>query len=318
MSSGFRVVKAGLQCSAQDSGRIGYQSYGITTSGALDLRSLAIANILVGNPEGEAALETCLAGPELEIEAGNVMAIAGADMEPKLNGETVPQYAAFAVNPGDILSLGAAVMGCRAYLAFAGGLDLPLVMGSRSTNLKCCLGGFEGRALKAGDRIGFRSPIAPLAPDPRRRARTEDFSGRVATLRVVAGPQDEFFTQIGIDTFYGAEYCMTERSDRMGCVLEGPSVETRGKTDIVSDGIPLGAIQIPSQGKPIVMLADRQTTGGYAKIATVIGADIPLLAQRRPGEKVAFKRVSLGQARRAAFAEFTQRADLRRNIERGD
>jgi biotin-dependent carboxylase-like uncharacterized protein len=318
MSSGFRVVKAGLQCSAQDSGRIGYQSYGIATSGALDLRSLAIANILVGNPEGEAALEACLAGPELEIEVGNVMAIAGADIEPKLNGEAVPQYAAFAVNPGDILSLGAAVTGCRAYLSFAGGLDLPLVMGSRSTNLKCGLGGFEGRALQAGDRIGFRSPIAPLDPDPRRRARKEDFSGRVATLRVVAGPQDEFFTQAGIDTFYGAEYCLTERSDRMGCALEGPIVQAKGKTDIVSDGITLGAIQIPSQGKPIVMLADRQTTGGYAKIATVIGADIPLLAQRRPGEKVAFKRVSLGQARRAAFAEFTQRADLRRNIERGD
>jgi biotin-dependent carboxylase-like uncharacterized protein len=318
MSSGFRIVKAGLQCSVQDSGRIGYQSYGIATSGALDLRSLAIANILVGNPAGEAALEAALIGPELEIESGNIMAITGADMEPRLNGEAVPQYAAFAVNPGDILSLGAAVSGCRAYIAFAGGLDLPLVMGSRSTNFMCSLGGFEGRALRADDSIGFRSPFAPLDPDSRRRARTENFSGQVATLRVVAGPQDEFFTQAGIDTFYEAEYRLTERSDRMGCVLEGPIVQAKGKTDIVSDGIPLGAIQIPSHGKPIIMLAERQTTGGYAKIATVISTDIPLLAQRRPGEKVAFKRVSLGVARRVALAEIAQLAELRRDLKRGN
>jgi allophanate hydrolase subunit 2 len=131
----------------------------------------------------------------------------------------------------------------------------------------------------------------------------------------VAGPQDEYFTQHGIEAFYGAEYRLTERSDRMGCVLEGPVVEARGKTDIVSDGIPLGAIQITSGGRPIVMLADRQTTGGYAKIATVISADIPLLAQRRPGEKVAFKKVSIEAARRAALNDIAQRAALRRKLE---
>jgi biotin-dependent carboxylase-like uncharacterized protein len=254
-------------------------------------------------------------GPELEIEVGNVLAIAGADMEPKRNGEAVPQYAAFAVEPGDVLAFGAAVSGCRAYIAFAGGLDLPIVMGSRSTNLKCGLGGLEGRALKAGDSIGFRVPLAPLDPDPRRRDSREDFSAPLAALRVVAGPQDEYFTQHGIEAFYGAEYRLTERSDRMGCVLEGPVVEARGKTDIVSDGIPLGAIQITSGGRPIVMLADRQTTGGYAKIATVISADIPLLAQRRPGEKVAFKKVSIEAARRAALNDIAQRAALRRKLE---
>jgi antagonist of KipI len=316
MSAGFVVRRGGLQCTVQDSGRVGYQSSGIASSGALDQRSLAIANILVGNAEGEAGLEACLLGPELEIEVGNILAIAGADLAPRLNGTEVPQYESFAVQPGDILSFGAAVSGCRAYIAFAGGLDLPLVMGSKSTNLKCGLGGLEGRSLKAGDRIGFGSPMAPLAPEGRRRAQREDFSFPIATLRVVEGPQDERFTAAGLRTFYGAEYALSERSDRMGCLLEGPAVEAKSATDIVSDGVPLGAVQIPSEGKPIVMLADRQTTGGYAKIATVIGADIPLLAQRRPGEKVAFRRVSLAAARRAALVDIAQRAALRRKIER--
>jgi biotin-dependent carboxylase-like uncharacterized protein len=244
-----------------------------------------------------------LAGAQLEIAAGNIVAIAGANMEPKLNGQPSPMYRAFAVNPGDILSFGSATSGCRAYLAVAGGFDLPLVMGAKSTNLSCHLGGLEGRALKAGDALKFASPMAPFDPDEGSFLPPEDFSSPLTTLRVIPGPQEEYFTKKGLETFYGSEYRVGNRSDRMGSVLEGPSVEAKSKTDIISDGIPLGAVQVPSGGKPIVMLADRQTTGGYAKIACVIHADIRLLAQRRPGDRIAFRKISLGAARRAYLRE---------------
>jgi biotin-dependent carboxylase uncharacterized domain len=311
---GIVVRRPGLVCTVQDSGRIGFQSSGVAPSGALDLRSLAIANILVGNPAREAGLEMSLLGPELAIATGNVFAVAGADMDARLNGRPLPRCAAFAAQRGDILSFGATRSGCRAYLAAAGGFDLPLVMGSKSTNLKCGIGGFEGRALKAGDELFFAAPAAPLDPAPRSRVEPEDFASDIVELRVIPGPQDEYFTEAGIATFYGSTYILSDRSDRMGCVLEGPAVEAIAKTDIVSDGIALGSVQIPSEGKPIVMLADRQTTGGYAKIATVISADIGKLAQRRPGDKLRFRRASLGEARRAALRDIAEHAALGRGI----
>jgi biotin-dependent carboxylase-like uncharacterized protein len=300
---GFVVRSPGLLSSVQGSGRIGYQRSGLAEGGALDPVSLAIANGLVGNEPGEAGIEMTLSGAEFEFSCGNIVAVAGADMEPRLNGAPAPMYEAFAVNPGDLLSFGSAVSGCRAYLALAGGIDLPLVMGSKSTNLSCGIGGFEGRALKAGDELGFSSPLAPFMPEPPRLAPPEDFSSPLTILRVIPGPQADRFTKRGLDAFYGEEYRVGSRSDRMGSVLEGAMVEAKSKTDIVSDGIALGAVQIPSGGKPIVMLADRQTTGGYAKIACVIDADIRLLAQRKSGDRIAFRKTSLAAARRACLRE---------------
>lgn len=311
---GLVVRGPGLLCTVQDSGRIGYQSSGIAASGALDLRSLAIANILVGNAPGEAALEMSLLGGEFEVATGNLFAIAGADMGAGLNGEPLPLCSAFAAEPGDVIGFGAARSGCRAYLAAAGGFDLPLVMGSKSANLKCGIGGLDGRALRAGDSLAFASPVAPLDPIPRRKAEPEDFGAGIIELRVVAGPQDEAFGVAALAKFYGSVYAVGERSDRMGCLLEGPAVEAEAGTDIVSDGIALGSVQIPADGKPIVMLADRQTTGGYAKIATVISSDIPLLAQRRPGDRLRFRRVSLAEARRAALGEMAGLGALERAI----
>jgi antagonist of KipI len=316
---GFLVRSPGLLASVQGSGRPGFLRSGIAEGGALDLKSLAIANLLAGNAPGEAGLEMTLAGAELEFTLGNVVAIAGADMEPRLNGEAAPMYRSFAVQPGDVLAFGPARSGCRAYLAFAGGLELPLVMGSKSTNLNCGIGGYRGRGLKAGDFLRFAAPLAPLRiavrrVEGRRIAPAEGFGSPVAVLRVIPGPQAESFTEAGLEAFYGGEYAVTARSDRMGSVLEGPAVGAKGPTDIVSDGIPLGGVQVPSGGQPIAMLADRQTTGGYAKIAVVIDADLGTLAQRRPGDRVAFSRVSLGVAQRASRREAAALAALARRL----
>ena len=299
---GIEVLQPGLLTTVQDLGRAGYQKLGIAPSGALDKTALKTANILLGNPAGEAALELTFAGPELRFTRATCIAVTGGDFGALLNGEPIPRCAAAPVKSGDVLSFGPAKSGCRAYLAFAGGLELPAVMGSKSTNLKCGFGGFQGRKLLAGDVIEFASPREDLPFFPLRTLDAPQY-GREVTLRAVLGPQDDAFTEAGMRTFFGESYEATARSDRMGCALEGPAVECRGKSDIISDGIPDGAVQIPASGKPIVMLSDRQTTGGYAKIATVASVDLPLLAPCRPGDKSRFAPVSVGEAQKLARKE---------------
>lgn len=313
---GIIIRSAGMLATIQDLGRIGFQKSGIAVSGALDGRSLSVANILAGNPAGEAGIEMTLMGATFEFTAANVVALAGADMGATLNGAPAPRYAAFPVKAGDVLALGMAVSGCRAYIAFAGGLNVPSVMGSKSTNLKCGIGGVQGRQLKEGDAVPFSAPKETLPNMERRRAPAEDFSGAATVLRAVPGPQDGHFAAGGLKAFFAASYAVTARADRMGCVLDGPPVPSESKTDIISDGIPLGGVQISSDGKPIVMLADRQTTGGYAKIATVASVDLPLLAQRKPGDAVTFKKVSIGAAQRAYRAEMAALDKLARRISR--
>lgn len=294
---GIEVLKPGLLTTVQDFGRTGYQKLGISPSGALDRRAMTLANILVDNPAGEAVLELTLMGPELRFTADNFIAVTGGDLAPLLNGEPVSRCAAVPVKAGDVLSFGQAKNGCRAYLAFSGGLNLPSVMGSKSTNLKCGFGGYRGRKLQAGDAIAFAAPKKELPFFPLHTLEVPSFDGEV-TLRVVLGPQENSFTEGGIRTFFGESYQVTPRFDRMGCALDGPTVECKGKADIISDGIPAGAVQIPSSGKPIIMLADHQTTGGYTKIGTVAAVDLPLLAQCRPGDSVRFEQISVGKAQK--------------------
>lgn len=310
---GIEVLQPGLLTTVQDLGRTGYQKLGIAPSGALDKTALQTANLLLGNPAGEAVLELTLAGPELRFTRSTCIAVTGGDLGALLDGEPIPRYAAVPVKGGDVLSFGAAKSGCRAYLAFAGGLEIPAVMGSRSTNLKCGFGGFRGRKLLAGDAIEFVSPKVDLPFFPLRSLEVPRFGGEV-TLRAVLGPQDDAFTERGLLTFFGESYEVTGRFDRMGCVLEGPAVECRGKSDIISDGIPGGAVQIPASGKPIVMLADRQTAGGYAKIAAVASVDLPLLAQCRPGDKIRFAQVSVGEAQKLARREAKRLRKLNRYL----
>ena len=282
---GIKIQQSGLYTSVQDFGRIGYQDLGFSVCGAMDKRSLAIGNLLVGNKEDEAGLEITLIGPKIKFTEENFIAITGGDLNPKLNGKEVSMYKAIFVNKDDVLSFENAKTGARAYIAFCGGLEIEKVMGSKSTNVKCSLGGYKGRTLKEGDFIKFSSPKTYLTNYLSRRLDFKLREEQEIVLRVILGPQDDAFTNKGIITFLNEKYEVTKEFDRMGCRLDGPEIEHKSSADIISDGIVLGSIQVPSHGKPIIMLSDRQTTGGYTKIATVISVDIEKLAQSKTGDK---------------------------------
>jgi len=304
------ILQPGFCTTVQDLGRFRYQRFGMPVSGAMDGDSLIFANLLLDNPENTAALETTLLGPTFRLEKDNVLCVTGAPISIHKNGEPMPHSRAFAARAGDIIELGAAQGGRYSYIAFHGGLDVPLIMGSRSTCLKAAIGGHEGRKLQAGDSIGFLSP-APVLPHMDRRLLPEpEAVPDILTLRVLLGPQEDRFTAEGIDTFLSATFTVSPKSDRMGYRTEGPSVETKNGSDIITDGISLGAVQIPGDGHPIVMLSDRQTTGGYAKIAHVISADIPKIAQALPGQKLRFRSVSAAEAERLFLAQKKARRDL--------
>ncbi len=304
----IEVLHPGLLTTVQDLGRTGYQRFGVSVSGAVDPRSAAVANILAGNPDGEAVLECTVLGPQLRFDAPAVIAVTGADLGPALDGVPVENYRALRVQAGQTLRFTGPKCGCRAYLAVSGGLDVPEVMGSRSTYMKAKIGGWHGRKLEKGDVLPLRAPgTEPKALE--NRAIAPEFRGRSEyTLRVVMGPQDDAFTPGGVSAFLSGVYTVTPEFDRMGCRMEGPEIEHAGSADILSDGIAFGAVQVPDSGQPIVMLADRQTTGGYTKIANVISADFRLLGQLKSGDRVRFEKVSLAAAQEALLA---QRASLR-------
>ena len=302
------VLSPGLLTTVQDMGRVGYQQFGVPVSGVMDPRAAAIANILVGNEEDEAVLECTMLGPKLRFDRDNYIAITGGDLGPALDGRSVPNYSALPVQAGQVLSFSGPRTGCRAFIAFSGGLDIPVVMGSRSTYLKAKIGGMDGRRLETGDVIAFRAPRTELN-NVRERSLAPEFVPReVYTLRVVPGPQDDCFVPEGLALFFAQPYTVTREFDRMGCRLEGPMIRHKGSGDIISDGIAFGAIQVPDSGQPIIMMADRQTTGGYTKIANVITADFRILGQLKAGDKVHFEAVSVAQAQEALL---TQRAALR-------
>jgi KipI family sensor histidine kinase inhibitor len=296
----LEVQRAGVLTTVQDLGRPGYQRFGVPVSGAMDPVALQVANILVGNPPGAAGLEATAVGPCLRFHVDAAAALTGGRFSARLDGQAVPWYESFMVHAGQVLDIQEAVEGFRAYLAVGGGLDLAFVLGSRSTCLSARLGGLGGRKLTEGDRLEIaRPPRAPLvgcAP-PRGWAPTRDHPARV---RVVLGPQAEAFGEKGRQTFLSSVYQVTPETDRMGCRLQGPVIAHAAGADIISDWIPSGGIQVPGSGQPIILLADRQTTGGYTKIATVIGPDLPLVAQSRPGDALRFRAVSVAEAQEAA------------------
>lgn len=287
------ILSPGPLTTVQDSGRFGALGKGFSPGGAMDMDAMTVANLLVGNAPGVGVLEMTMLGITARFDCETVIALTGADMSTRLNDEPIARYASIAVHPGDILSMKAAKNGVRAYLSVAGGFDLPLVMGSVSTNLKCALGGFQGRKLKTDDELPLNQSGAPFLP--RQVSPPEDYPDCIS-LRVLLGPQDDAFTQKGIDTFLGCEYTVTDKADRMGIRLSGEIIESKNGVDILSDGIAAGSVQIPASGTPIIMMADRQTTGGYAKIATVISADLSRAAQARPGTRIRFVRVTEAEA----------------------
>ncbi len=298
-NSTMEIVSPGLLTTVQDLGRFGYQQYGIPVCGAMDSVSLRIANILVGNREHLAGLEITAIGPTVRFSEDATVAVAGADVEPTLDGAPIASWESVRVPAESVLSFGAPRDGLRAYLAVAGGIDTPPVMNSRATDLKGGFGGFEGRALASGDVLPVGDSPHPAAAPPHRLP--ADISrqptyGQLFTIRVVLGPQNDAFTESGVSALFNSGYTVSNDTDRTGCRLEGPTIEHRAGADIVSDGTALGSIQVPGSGTPIILLADRGTTGGYTKIGTVISADIGLLAQATPGATIRFKEVSVEEA----------------------
>lgn len=267
----------------------------MVVAGAMDPISLQVANILVGNPRGEACLELTFLGPKLEFTADAVIALTGADMAPKLNGDRIEGWRRIWVPAGSVLEMGGARNGCRTYLAVAGGFDLPQVMGSAATYLRGQIGGLHGRALMQDDLLPLRYreiPVDPVLP----WFFAQPVYPQTATIRIVRGPQAAMFTEEGMSALFGGEYEVTPTSDRMGYRLQGAPVSHRAGSDIISDGIAFGAVQVPADGMPIILLADRQTTGGYAKVGTVISLDLSAVAQSKPGDRLRFAEVSVEEA----------------------
>lgn len=284
--------------SIQDSGRFGWQRYGVSSSGAMDRLALAAANALVGNAPGAGAIEFMLMGGSFEVEGGSArIALAGAPCAVTIDGQPVLPMTSATLKAGQKLTVGPAQAGVYAYLAVAGGLALAPQLGSLSLQPRAGIGGVGGRALRAGDRLPLVLPDAPAGPELALDGVPVEVGSAV---RVVLGPQDDYFTKTGIETFLGSGYTVSREADRMGYRLTGPKIEHARGFNIVSDGIVAGSLQVPGSGEPIVMMADRQTTGGYPKLATVLSADLRLVAQRRAGEAIRFAAVSVEEANRIA------------------
>jgi biotin-dependent carboxylase-like uncharacterized protein len=292
----FHVLKPGLFTTVQDLGRYGYLKYGIPISGAMDTFSLVAANVLVANNFNDACLEITLFGPELQALTRTQIAITGGAISPKINGQNVLTWQTLEVQEGDVVSLGKVEGGCRAYLSIKGGINTPLVLGSRATYVRGGFGGINGRQLKTGDIIeGFdTSPLKVGYSMP--EDLVPQFTGQFK-VHVVLGPQADMFTEKGINTFLSSPYKVTSEADRMGYRLEGSIIEHKAKADIISDALLPGAVQVPKNGKPIIIMRDAQTTGGYPKIAVAIIPDVSLLGQAKPNDIIEFSEITVTQAR---------------------
>ncbi len=304
MSAGLKVVRAGLFDTLQDFGRTGFMALGMPTAGAMDRVGLSLANALAGNPANTAGLEIGVMGPDLLVEADSVRVAVVGPLSPALieGPDAAPRPLdsdrSHLLKRGQILRVGMIEGSSTAYLAVAGGFDLPAFMGSLSTYSRAGIGGFDGRKLAAGDLLPLAKASAP-AGNERRLVQPFDYGS--GPLRVVWGPQDDYFSDEGRRTFIGSEYRVSKEADRMGIRFEGPTIDhaqsvDAGGADIISDGIAPGAIQVPGAGLPIVLLADRQTVGGYPKIATVASVDLPRLGRLLPGQTVRFAAITVEEA----------------------
>lgn len=309
----IKVLRPGLMTTVQDLGRTGYQKYGVITSGAMDPLAHRIANLLVGNSGNEAALEITLVGPAIQFEEDTLIAITGADLSPTIDGEQVRAWRPVLVKRGACLDFKYAQKGCRAYLAIAGGIDIPIVMGSQSTYLRAKVGGYKGRALKAGDRLSVGSSSAlskqtlkqlafqcgnkPFAES--RWAASENLYPSLEkrrSVRAMKGLQFHWFQTASQTGFFENPFYVTSESDRMGYRLKGPALQLKQAKDMISEAINIGSIQVPPDGNPIILLADRQSIGGYPKIGQIASIDLPLVAQTKPGEQISFTEISLEKA----------------------
>lgn len=315
----IHVDGPGMYTTIQDAGRVGYQQYGMPVAGPMDSESYLLGQALVGNKEPLGALECTVLPPTLTVQGTCIVAFTGADMHPTINNIVVPRYIPFICHEGDIISGGFSQCGVRMYIAFSGGIDVPAINGSISTHTKAKIGGFEGRPLQAGDQFGIKAFIRDEVNVCNFYGGHNLFNtalynrgGREChePLRVVLGEQATYFTKNGIKTFGSKIYTLTVQCDRMGFRLDGPVIEHIDGADIISDGAVFGSIQVPSDGNPIVLMADRQTTGGYTKIGTVITADLPRLSQLPIGDGIHFDIVSVEEAQ-AIYRTYMKRLHKR-------
>lgn len=321
------VLHAGMFTTVQDLGRSHYQQYGVPVGGAMDKNALRMINMLVGNEENEAGLEITIMGPKLLIKKTTLLAIGGADMEPLLNGERIPLWRPILAEEGSMLCLGKAKSGCRAYVTFAGGINIDRTMGSKSTYIRAALGGIEGRMLKKGDyfQIGTGAEVGSrfirnLQEEERIKTKwaicnnTLPKYKKQPILRVITDFEYDQFTEESIKSFFSKEYKVSNYADRMGYRLDGDVLNRVEEIEILSSPVTFGTIQVPNGGQPIILMADRQTTGGYPRIGNVISVDLPLLAQLKPGDYVTFEKITMEEAAQLYIKQETSMSLLKKFI----
>lgn len=327
----IKVIKPGLLTTIQDSGRYGYQKYGVIVSGSMDPLAHKISNLLVGNDVDESVLEITLMGPALEFEETSLISICGGDLSPTIDGKPVPLRRSLLIKAGSVLKFGASKNGCRSYLAIAGGFKVKTVMNSKSTYLRAGIGGWNGRSLQAGDNLEAgtinkesANIIDYLLPYVENSAFTEiDWSissefissyHQKKSIRVIPGTEYDLFSEESRKQFFNQPFKVSSQSDRMGYRLEGPSLHLDEEFDMISEAVVFGTIQVPSNGKPIILLADRQTTGGYPRIGYIASVDLPLIAQTKPGEEVTFTLISHEKAQELYIDRERQLNHLKQGI----
>ena len=327
----MKVIDPGLMTTVQDRGRFGYQKRGVAPSGAMDPIALELANLLVGNEGTAAGLEMTITGPTIEFQRDELISICGADLSPEIANLRLPTWRAIFVRAQAVLSFGATRWGCRSYLSVAGGVAVPEIMGSRSTHTRAGIGGFRGRALQAGDEVpvgsrdlagrGWFDAGISLSPLPfalsDRLVKPNDAIGLYQTskpLRVVTGPHFDVFDHQDREVFLSQAFEVSTRSDRMGYRLSGPVLDSGERAELVSSAVVMGTVQVPGGGEPIVLMADRQTTGGYPSIAQVAAVDLPTVAQLKPGDVIGFEAVTIEQAQSALRAQRGQLNAMEREV----
>ncbi len=303
----FKVISPGLYSTIQDLGRYGYQKQGIVVSGAMDSFAIQAGNVFAGCLRNDAAIEITMMGPVLQALNNTIISICGANLSPMIDNTPIRMWCSQFIQKGQTLSFGKRENGMRAYICVSGGIQVDKLLNSSSTYAKGKMGGVEGRPLKANDILFGKE--TSINPNRIGLGLSDEFIPKYDPkdpIRVILGPDNKCFTKKGIRTFLNSTYKITNSADRMGYRLEGPIIEHKEKADIISDAINIGTIQVPKDGNPIILMSDRQTTGGYTRIANVISADIPLISQRFPGQTIKFEAISVERAQKQWKQELQQ------------
>lgn len=313
---GVTVIKSGLLTTVQDLGRYGYQRAGIIVSGAMDSLSFRLANLLVGNEFYAAGLEVTLLGPSLRFNVDSIIAICGGNFSPTINKEAISLNKPIFVRKGDYLEFGPPKYGSRCYIAFRGGIQVETVLGSKSTCLPANFGGLNGRALQKGDEL--RLIDFPYKNSNKLNWKLSSYFDSLLfnkePIRFMKGRQYHLFDDESINLFHTSSFCVTKDTNRMGYRMAGPSLHLQNQQELLTEGVAFGTVQVPANGQPIILMADRQTTGGYPKIAQVISTDLPRLAQLKPGDSINFVEVSILVAQQLALNRENEIQALRKII----